>query len=166
MKEQIDLRNEAGVTALAAWWFDVALKQHHAEQIVARLERDHGDGRCGCLSEDANTSVGAVLWLKTRLHELGYFLITGCGAPEIRVFCLLHMESLEVSPEEAAEWEQRPNYARSKISRSPLARITPIDVVASRLTNMRDDSACPYCKRHYRNGAALRLHAVEAHGVN
>lgn len=41
----------------------------------------------------------------------------------------------------------------------------PIDRVALRLTHFEQYKACPYCKRNFRNNAALRLHVIESHGV-
>lgn len=165
ISDQISLLTPSGVTTLAAWWFGVALSQEHAETIASKFHDITGHG-CGCLDDSTDTSVGPVIWLKSRCYELGYLKHDGAGTPEIRVFCLLHFEPCEPDADISPDFKAEPNYARSSISRSPLARIEPIDRVAARLVHLRDDSECPYCKRRYRNGAALRLHAVESHGLN
>ena len=168
--EQLALRTPEGVSSLAEQWCDATVSSADAERI-AKAAIKCGVGQTqkratGCLDGDADLCVGAIIWLKNRLADFALLPPGHCGCPRIRLFCELHFEPLHIAASEIASWCFPPNYARSRISRSPLARIEPIDRVASRLTQFSDESKCPYCNRYYRNGAALRLHAVESHGVS
>ena len=151
-REGYELSDIDGVRRLAQWWFDIEISDSDAKKISTLK-----NGRTGDVC-----SVGAVMWLKNRLAELSILPPAGHnGCPEVRLFCLLHMPSLEVSEEEIHQWQQRPNYARSKICRSPLARLEPIDCVAARMVHVPDETRCRCCGRYFRNAAAHRLHLAE-----
>ena len=76
----------------------------------------------------------------------------------------------DMTPEERKRFMQRllwggpPHlgYARSRLAFSPLM-IRPVNSVADRVAHFDDNRGCPYCRKWYRNGAALRLHVIDAH---
>lgn len=175
MVEQAALRTMDGVSFLAEFWFGVRLDMHDQEKIADRAVESHvgtrpTSGAEGCLDVSCGTVGGAVVWLKNRLLEYGLLRAGLKGWADTYVaWNELHMPQFEIDlpPRDSAEWFRigKSGYARSGICRSPLARLEPIDRVAERLTRFGDSQSCPYCRRYFRNGSALRLHVVESHGV-
>lgn len=159
--EHANLMSSRGVQLLASDWFGIEVPQSIAEVISLQFTKiSEQSTAIQCLHLRA-ISVGAIAWLKSRLIEKGLFVSQALGCPEIRLICLLHMPSLQVPDDEVADWQEPPNYARSRITRSPLSRIEPIDAVAARMVKVRDHTSCPECGKYFRNAAAHRLHLVE-----
>lgn len=160
--EHVRMMTTDGVHSLAKEWFGVDVEMDVADEIATRFNSilEEWEPSHNCLSPSA-ISTGALIWLKSRLMESGMLRPGLTDWPELRLFCLLHMPSLEVPEEEIDQWRQRPNYARSRISRSPLACIEPIDAVAARMVKIQDNARCRECGKYFRNAAAHRLHLAE-----
>ena len=116
---------------------------------------------------DADSSAGHVIWLSSRLAEMGCFNREHRDPDEIHFAVELHFWSWEGSPwattDSASFVPDWPVTTR----RSPLSRLcdsSAIDRVARRIAG-DGDKPCPYCRRYFRNPAALVLHLRESHSV-
>lgn len=119
----------------------------------------------GCI--DAGQSVWS--WLKNRMAE--FDMLGSCGGQSenpIRLTCELHFPAWDEKRygpfKNAAELTFES--AKETVARSPLSRLVdaaPINRVARKII-LSGDHHCPYCRRYYRNPAALALHVKDFHG--
>ena len=85
------------------------------------------------------------MWLKNRLAFAGYFKpFVGVGTTEIRVFCEMHCFFLYIEETEAmlaklsGEKAVPSQVARSRITKSPLSELAPIDRTAANVMKQED----------------------------
>lgn len=168
----------SGVVELCRYWCD---EDCPADAAIDIAEQAAGNKRWNnpicCMDIDCPTIGGALVWLKSRLIEAGVLralaveLHRGDGTGGLFVPEMPERPMFKTaSPEEKAAWNAKwgwkaaPNlgYSRSGLHRSPL-HIQPINSVADRVAHFEGREHCPYCRRWFRNGAALRLHVIENH---
>jgi hypothetical protein len=139
--------------------FEVSLSISDAEIIAKKFAEMKG----GWASRNSSSS-GHVVWIAKRLQEAGYFRVQHNDPSDIRLFALLHFWPWEGKPwgrdsvDDMIEWP-------ATVRRSPLSRMgdfEPINRVARRIAG-DGGKPCPYCRRYYRNPAALSLHLAESH---
>ncbi len=163
----------SGVAAICADWFDEFCP---AGDAVAVAEM------AAVAQPYFNETVigGALIWLKSRLLERGVLraLARELNKPDggdYRYFESEGQEAMrlpprELTPEELQQqiWKMKwaapahLGYASSQISKSPLV-LRAINRTADRVCHFENDTPCPYCRRRFRNGAALRLHVIDFH---
>lgn len=122
----------------------------------------------GCLHKGGS---GVWCWLKSRMLEFGMLDdVGGQSEEDERLVVPLHFYPWD--NEKYGPW----NCSRELIveaiaastARSPLSRLSeavPINKVARRVIQNNDHN-CPYCKRYFRNPAALSLHIRDFHGYD
>lgn len=175
-REQVMLRSADGVAALVCDWYDFTIEQFQAEKVASAAVADEvglWQHHTGCLDAGCWTMGGTLIWLKSRLSDFGFMPKPGgVDAPFYYLPPKLPDQTREQWEAKVKEAErlhlermEKEHYARSRISRSVLSTIEPIDRVASRLVHLEGREHCPYCRKFFRNNAALRLHVVESHGV-
>jgi hypothetical protein len=132
--------------------------------IRDKERRRHGDDhRYGCLFRKG---AGVVSYVKNRLHEFG--LLPKCSGRDEKGFFVIGRFHFFRIDENAREWDDKDfakESSRAGIKRSPLSRLadaSPMDAVARRIAG-NGDRPCPYCKRYFRNPAAMVLHIKERH---
>lgn len=171
----------SGVAAICQERFDefcpagdaIDVAEKAAAYLLPQIIRDQSQAFC-CLE----TGEGVMIWLKSRLRERGVlralaperFTADGLlspGTPEsLAAACNFGWnDETRFNQISAQPYIPKLGYARSRISRSILSNLSPIDRVASRVAHFEDRTPCPYCRRWHRNGNALRLHVIENHGA-
>lgn len=160
VREDYILRDATSVAEYARERFMVELSQSDAAAIAKSFSEMTG----GWASRN-ESSAGHVAWIARRLYELGCFHVPHVDPTEIRLFALLHFW-----PWEGGDWgcdtiDDMIDWPTT-VRRSPLSRMgefEPINRVA-RMIAGDGGKPCPYCRRYYRNPAALSLHLSESHG--
>jgi hypothetical protein len=138
--------------------------QFFVEKIAAMLdeirEQDNGYGSLG------RNKCGVMPWIKNRLLEMK--LLPGSSGSDSRDFFVIGRFHFFRIDESVKDWNDKGFEHKRKqagIKRSPLSRIgsaSPIDQVARKIAG-NGDKPCPYCKRYFRNPAAMVLHIKEVH---
>lgn len=151
--EQQLMRTLPGIRDLSLLWFGVIPDTISTILIWNNWRRRK--------ESPATISTGTLIWLKTRLMELGLLTVPHVDPPEICIPVTLHFFALCDQDPDYKPCE--PNYARSRWATSLLTTRTPIDRIAQRVTGIVDETYCRHCGRYFRNSAAHRLHLVEKH---
>ena len=153
----------AGIASVCGEWFD----EECPPEVAIQVATDQGRKRPS--NGSSKSSDLTIIWIKSRLREHNLFrgMAVELGVKDGTPSILLPAgngdggtEDLAAAVETWNRWNS--GYARSRISRSPLM-IRPIDRVADQVAHFEDHRGCPYCRKWYRNGAALRLHVIDAH---
>jgi hypothetical protein len=133
----------------------------HIDAIAKKLD-ELRDSRHGCLQ----TGGGIVPFVKIRLHDMK-LLPCHCGQDSDEFF-LVGLFHFFKSSESVVRWKDpgfKAEEQSASIKRSPLSRITeasPINATARKIAG-NGDKPCPYCKRYFRNPAAMAMHIQENH---
>ena len=143
----------SGIASVCGEWFDEECPPEVAIHVATDDSRKRPTG-----------AELTVVWIKTRLRELNVFRGTAVDRCWVESAPTPEQIAVEALGRIGDRWTapQRLGYARSRVSSSPLL-ISPINRVADRVAHFDDHRGCPYCRKWYRNGAALRLHVIEAH---
>lgn len=164
MAEFAPLVCPAHVRQFAAEMYDVELTQEESQKVARQAI---GFWLLRFLPHNGLTYI----WVKKRLGEA---MLLWRGPPvdesEPWVSGVFHMWNMMIDPAEVDQWlvgsgMVSKGVQRSVPVRSPLATLSPIDRVAAKLVHFPDHTGCPYCKKWFRNGIALRLHVAEFHGL-
>ena len=171
-REHFQAMMPSGVIELCEYWFDEPCPVDDAAAVAAKAAGTDRLNTVCCLDLDCPTIGGAIVWLKSRLLERGVLRALArelnlhddtpraCPMPATR----------EATPEELQQmiWKMKwaapahLGHTRSRLSSSPLV-LRAINRTADRVCHFENDTPCPYCKRRFRNGAALRLHVIDFH---
>lgn len=168
-----------GVVELCRYWCDEDCPADAAIDVAEQASGyKYGTGAICCMDIDCPTIGGALVWLKSRLIERGVLRALavelqrgdGTGGPFVPERPEPH-EWNKASPAELRAWrekwgwkadDRKLGYQRSGLHRSPL-HIQPVNSVADRVVHFEGREHCPYCRKWFRNGAALRLHVIDNH---
>lgn len=157
-----------GVAAICQDWFDEPCPLR-----VAGMVAENAQAKRPYFSE--TTLGGIIVWLKSRLMERGVLRAMAVelglhdGTPRLPEIPTNANE--EERERIYREWKESMvakfapinlDFSRSNLAASPLM-LSPIDRVANRVAHFEDDRPCPYCRKYFRNGAALRLHVIDFH---
>lgn len=142
------------------------LTEDEIEILATCLERARLEAESwGCI----NSGQSVWPWLKNRMAE--FDMLGECGGesmPDVRITCELHFPSWDEERYGPFLNEKELSFEslESTVARSPLSRLvdaSPINSVARKIIQ-RGEQDCPYCKRYFRNPAALSLHVKDFHG--
>ena len=116
---------------------------------------------------NTDMSVGPIAWIMSRLREFRYFVAGMKGQPEIHFTCEMHCYPLEEGTIPYSFQDMKEATLHLTVRRSPLSRVSlsdsePIDRVARRVSG-EGGKPCPYCRKYFRNPAAMVLHLKESH---
>lgn len=109
---------------------------------------------------------GVVPFVKNRLHDMG--LLPPHTGKDRKGFLVIGVFHFFRICESAIGWKDAEFARQAKsagVKRSPLSRLSgssPINETARRIAG-NGDRPCPYCKRYFRNPAAMAMHITERH---